>query len=515
MNNFIQTRGSDNFHPQKADFEDVILNPGASFGGLYTLEHIPQVDFSSLVNLDYAELLKHIFSALNITLDGDILDSAIGRYRHFDDPTNPAPLVKIKENLYVQELYHGPTRAFKDMALQPFGVVFSKLALKRNKKYLILAATSGDTGPATLESFANQKNIAVVCLYPKGGTSDVQALQMTTQNAKNLKVLAIKGNFDDAQSILKSLLKDEAFKTALNEKQILLSAANSVNFGRIAFQIIYHIWGYLQVIKSEKIAPNNAGNFDKKIQIIVPSGNFGNALGAFYAKMMGLPIEKIIIASNANNILSEFIQTGVYDITNKSLIKTTSPAMDILKSSNIERVLFALFGSNRTRELMESLENKSYYQLSAKELATLQTHFSATFCTDKKCCETIKESFEAGYLLDPHTATALKAAKEFCSHSPTIICSTAEWTKFAPTITQAIFDKNFSDKEAIEWMQKQTCQNANNIDESKPKGIAKNIAVPDTIEQLFSKPIIHNEVLDQNAIKSHILSWLEDKTIEG
>lgn len=488
MNSFTQTRRNDGLHPQQADFKEVVLNPSAPFGGLYTLEHIPKIDFKPFINLSYPELVKKIFFTLKILGDEEILESALKRYKNFDDPTNPAPLSKIKENFYIQELYHGPTRAFKDMALQPFGVMFSKFASKQNKKYLILAATSGDTGPATLESFADQKNIFVVCLYPKGGTSDVQALQMTTQNAKNLKVLGINGNFDDAQSILKSLLKDEEFKESLNQKQILLSAANSVNFGRIAFQIIYHIWGYLNLVKNKKIT------FGENICIVVPSGNFGNALGAFYAKLMGLPIQKIIIASNANNILTEFIQTGIYDIKDKSLIKTASPAMDILKSSNIERVLFALFGSERTHQLMESLETKSCYQLSPKELSTLQSYFSASFCTDTDCLKCIKQSFEDGYLLDPHTATGLKVAKEFCQDIPTIICSTAEWSKFAPTIAQAIFGKKLNDQEAIRRMYQE-----------------KNIQISPLIENLFSKPIVHNEILNKNEIKSNILKWLSEE----
>ncbi|PAF52534.1 threonine synthase [Helicobacter sp. 13S00477-4] len=486
MNNFIQTRGNDNSRNQKASFEEVILNPNASFGGLYTLEKLPQIDFKPLLNLNYSQLSEKIFDELQLTLDKEILQEALKSYETFDNPKNPAPLIQTEKNIYFQELYHGPTRAFKDMALQPFGIIFSKLAQNKNKKYLILTATSGDTGPATLQTFANQADIFVLCLYPKGGTSDVQELQMITQEAKNLKILGIKGDFDTAQNILKSLLKDEDFKKALEAKNFSLSAANSVNFGRIAFQIIYHIWGYLTLVRDKKIP------FGQKIYIVIPSGNFGNALGAFYAKMMGLPIEKIIIASNPNNILTEFIQTGIYNIKDKTLIKSYSPAMDILKSSNIERLLFALFGASRTKELMQNLEENSFYKLKPKELSQIQSHFLATFCDDKGCLQTIKESFEKGYLIDPHTATGLKAAKTFCEDTPIIICSTAEWSKFAPTVIQAIFEKQLNDKEAINMMQKQ-----------------KDIQIHPFIKNLFSKPIVHTEVLDKDKIKSSILNWLE------
>lgn len=488
MNIFAQTRANTPNQTEKIDFENAILNPGASFGGLYALENIPSVDFEALLNLDYAQLTQEIFSKLNISVDSSTLEQALKSYENFDDPNNPAPLVKIKENLYSQELYHGPTRAFKDMALKPFGVVFSKIAHKQNKKYLILAATSGDTGPATLQSFANLNNISVVCLYPKGGTSDVQELQMITQSAKNLKVFAINGDFDDAQSTLKSLLKDEDFKAKLEKENIHLSAANSVNFGRIAFQIIYHIWGYISLVKQSEI------KFGQEIYIVIPSGNFGNALGAFYAKKMGLPVKKIIIASNPNNILTEFIQTGIYDIKNRSLIKSYSPAMDILKSSNVERVLFTLFGAERTYELMKNLEKQSCYKLSSDELKELQTYFSATFCEDKQCLEYIKKSFDMGYLLDPHTASALKGVDEFCQNTPTVICSTAEWTKFAPSVAEAIFNTKLSDKEAIKLI----CEKAK-------------VKTPSCIQELFDKPIIHSKTLDKKDIKTEILDWIRSR----
>ncbi|MCE3037273.1 threonine synthase [Helicobacter sp. faydin-H20] len=480
MLNFVGTRDSS----QNCDFKNAVLSPNANFGGLWTLKKIPQIDFSTYQNLDYKNLCEKIFQALDLNLNSKILDSVLNAYESFDDKTNPAPLNFIQKNLAIQELYHGKTRAFKDMALAPFGKLFSLLAKEKKEKYLILTATSGDTGPATLESFKNLENIEVVCLYPKGGTSDVQALQMTTQDAPNLHVFGIEGNFDDAQGILKSLIQDLDFKNALQEKNFLLSAANSVNFGRIAFQIIYHIWGYLCYIKTSKVP------FGTPIKTIIPSGNFGNALGAFFAKKMGLPLEKIIIASNPNNILSDFINTGIYDISHRNLKRTYSPAMDILKSSNIERILFALFGDQETKKFMHSLETKQSYSLNQTQLKTLQEYFEATYCEDEKCLEIIKNFYDKNLLIDPHTANAIFAHQQL-NPQESIICSTAEWSKFAPIVIKAVTKKQSSDKEAIEKILKD-----------------QNLNLSPHIEQLFAKPIYHQEVLKISEVKDKILQCL-------
>lgn len=481
---FIGTRGGDS---ASIAFKDAVLNPNAAYGGLYTLENIPHFSkeqIESLSHFDYATLTKTIFDALGLGIEESTLQKALNLYQDFDDSTTPAPLVKINQNLFLQKLYCGPTRAFKDMALQPFGVIFSKFVEDSSKEYLILTATSGDTGPATLQSFANKPNIKVVCIYPKGGTSDVQRLQMTTLNAKNLKVIGINGDFDDAQSLLKQLLKDKTFSQKLQEKNISLSAANSVNFGRIAFQIIYHIYSSLQIYQTTK----------EPINIIVPSGNFGNALGAFYAKLMGFPIQKIWIASNQNNILTEFIQTGIYDISQKRLQKTYSPAMDILKSSNVERVLFALFGSNRTKELMENLEKDKKYSLTQMELQKIQEYFNATFCDDSYCLETINQNALNGLIIDPHTACGFKAYEEIqkeTPNAPCVLCSTAEWTKFAPTLAKALNLGNLSDEQALQTL-------------------AKNFSlkIPEQILNLFTQKEIHTQTMDKDKIYQAILEWL-------
>lgn len=474
-----QTRGST--QATQVSFQEAILNPSACFGGLFAPKTLPQLtpqQLEKLAALSYADLAKEIFGLLELDINPTLLQQALDLYQHFDHPTDPAPLVSINPDLCVQELYHGPTRAFKDMALQPFGHILSTLARERKEHYLILVATSGDTGPATLHSFANKPNISVVCLYPSGGTSDVQRLQMTTADSKNLKVLGIEGDFDDAQSALKQLLNNEDFRAKLQSQNILLSAANSVNFGRIAFQIIYHAYASLKF---------------KHVDIIVPSGNFGNALGGFYAKLMGFPIRKIIIASNINNILTDFITTGVYDLKNRSLQKTQSPAMDILKSSNVERVLFALYGDQRTKELLESLENTQRYSLTPTELATLQTHFHALYCSDKQGEELIAKYAQKGYLFDPHTATAFNAYENLQQDSHTkIILSTAEWTKFAPTVAKALGSPQIlADKDALEFISQKM-----------------KLPIHPQIRSLFEQKETHTAIIAKENIAQTILDWL-------
>jgi threonine synthase len=264
-------------------------------------------------------------------------------------------------------------------------------------------------------------------LYPDGGTSDVQRLQMVTEDASNLKVIGVEGNFDDTQEALKSLLASNEFKNALDEKNIKLSAANSVNFGRIIFQTIYHIHSYLELVRDGAI------KLGDKIYLIVPSGNFGNALGAYYIKKAGVPIEKILISSNSNNILTDLIEHGKYDLRDRELIQTNSPAMDILKSSNVERILYDKFGSQRTKELMDSLNENLHYELSEDEIKSIQEDFAGVFVSDEESLEVVADFLKQGYVMDPHTATCIKAYKEKREKMlPTVAYSTAEWTKFSP-----------------------------------------------------------------------------------
>lgn len=487
---FIETRGNDGQRPLEVTFSTAILGPMASFGGIYVPKKLPDLGPDFLhghIYASYKTLARDVLAAFEIDIPQDVIDKALALYDHFDDISNPAPLVKVNDDLYVSELYHGPTRAFKDMALQPFGILLSSLAQERDENYLILAATSGDTGPAALETFKNRENVQVACLYPDGGTSDVQRLQMVTEDAPNLKVIGIHGDFDDAQTALKLLLSSESFNARLKEKKISLSAANSVNFGRIIFQIIYHIHSYLELVRQSAI------ELGDKIYLDVPSGNFGNALGGYYAMKMGLPVEKILIASNKNNVLTQLINKGQYDLRDAAVVPTTSPAMDILKSSNVERVLYDLCGDERTKELMQQLDSEKYYQLSEQELIKLQAIFSADYCEDHEGKQYIKETFEKGYLMDPHTATCFKAY-DSCREKPlkTVVYSTAEWTKFSPTIANALTGE----------------QDANDLDALTSIAREAEITIPGQISALFEKKISQPTVIDKQDIEQEILAFL-------
>ena len=491
--NFIETRGNDGIKPLEVPFSEAILNPSASFGGLYVPKELPTLEENFLenhVNKSYKELAYDVLKAFQIDIDESEINKALDLYDNFDDASNPCPVVKVKDDLFVHEQYHGPTRAFKDMALQPFGSILSSIAQKRDENYLILAATSGDTGPAALNTFKNKSNIQVACLYPDGGTSDVQRLQMVCEDGKNLKVIGIKGNFDDAQSALKNLLASQSFKDELQADGIKLSAANSVNFGRIIFQIIYHFWSYIQLLKQEEIT------MGEKIYLVVPSGNFGNVLGAYYAKAMGVPVEKFLVASNENNILTQWINTGIYDIRGKELKLTKSPAMDILKSSNIERVMYSLYGAKRTKELLDELAANNIFKMSKNETLKLQEEFSAVNSDDAYGQKIIKDFLDDGYLMDPHTATCLKAYEDLKEKNlKTVIYSTAEWTKFSPTVLNSLNQNNtkYSDKEALDEISSK--YNAN---------------LPQSIKDLFSSKINHDSIIDKKDIESQIVKFIRE-----
>ena len=486
---FIETRGNDGVKASSVSFSEAILSPSASYGGLYVPEDLPdlgQAFLESHLSSHYKTLALDFLQKFNIDIETEVLEAALNRYDAFDDPSNPVPLSQVEDDCFVAELYHGPTRAFKDMALQPFGYVLSKVAQKRGENYLIMAATSGDTGPATLETFKNQDNIQVACLYPDGGTSDVQRLQMVTEDAKNLKVIGVHGNFDDTQNTLKDLLASEDFKLELEARNIKLSAANSVNFGRIIFQIIYHIHSYLELVRKEKIS------MGEKIYLVVPSGNFGNALGAYYAKKAGLPIEKILISSNVNNILTDWINKGEYDLTARSLVQTESPAMDILKSSNIERIMFDKFGATRTKELMDNLATQDKFTLTEEEQASLQEDFSASFSDDEVCEKVVGDYAKKGYIMDPHTATCMGAYETLREKDlTTVVYSTAEWTKFSPSVAKSLGKVVKDDVEALSWI-----------------STHMNVPVPSMINGLFDKPINHSVIVKKEFIKAEMLNFL-------
>lgn len=506
---------------QKADLSYALLNPSASGGGLFSPERLPLLNedfFKQCEDLSYKQIALKIIESFDFDISSEVFEDALKRYDKFENPACPVQIKKLSENAYILELYHGPTLAFKDMALQPFGALLKSIAKSRNEKFLIMCATSGDTGPATLEAFADDENIKAVCLYPQGGTSEIQRQQMVKQSAANLKILGVRGNFDDTQRALKSLLADEDFKNELARANLNLSAANSVNFGRILFQIIYYIYASIYFSKHGVLSPDQnlkqsdqcttcSQNLDaaagansaqsakqsakfNTFDVIVPSGNFGNALGAYFAKKMGAKIGKIKIASNANNILTELFTRGIYDLRKRELIRTISPAMDILISSNVERLLSDMFGDTRTSELMQSLARDKFYKLSADELAKLQEVFEADFCDDAQCAKFIKQKSSHGVLIDPHTATCFKLLDESRLN---LVISTAKWIKFTPSMIGAIKGRACEDERA------------------DMIALSKEFRsdIPPQISRLFSAPQVHSSVVEQSEIKNAIMEWIK------
>lgn len=505
---------------QKADLSYALLNPSASGGGLFSPERLPLLSedfFKQCEDLSYKQIALKIIESFDFDVSSEVFEDALKRYDKFENPACPVQIKKLSENAYILELYHGPTLAFKDMALQPFGALLKSIAKARNEKFLIMCATSGDTGPATLEAFADDENIKAVCLYPHGGTSEIQRQQMVKQSAANLKILGVRGNFDDTQRALKSLLADEDFKNELARANLNLSAANSVNFGRILFQIIYYLYASIyfskhgilspeQNLKQSDQRPACGKNFGaagansaqsvkqsakfKTFDVIVPSGNFGNALGAYFAKKMGAKIGKIKIASNANNILTELFTRGIYDLRKRELIRTISPAMDILISSNVERLLSDMFGDARTSELMQSLARDKFYKLSASELAKLREVFEANFCDDAQCAKFIKQESSHGVLIDPHTATCFKLLDESRLN---LVISTAKWIKFTPSMIGAIKGRACEDERA------------------DMIALSKEFRsdIPPQISRLFSAPQVHSSVVEQSEIKNAIMEWIK------
>ncbi len=463
---------------QSVEFSEAILSPMGENGGLFAPLNLPLLDESfwqDASTLTYKKFALKIIEKFEFDTPLSIFENALEVYDEFDEG-EATHIVKQNDRLYINELWHGKTRAFKDMALAPFAKVVAQLAEQKKERYLVICATSGDTGPATLSAFGGVKNTKVFCLYPAGKTSEVQRLQMVTAAGKNVKSLGIVGNFDDAQRELKTLLSSKEFATKLAKFGYKLNAANSVNFGRILFQILYHAWASVKL---------------GRVDIIVPSGNFGDALGAFYAKKMGANIDKIFIASNANNVLTDFFKNGIYDVRNRKLKLTMSPAMDILVSSNIERLLFGLFGDKRTAELMANLKQEKFYELTDEEKAVLKETFEADFCDDDECAEAIKKTANSGRLIDPHTATCFKMVSR--AQNTCVITSTAHWVKFTPSMVKAIKDSGCED----EFSQMHAL--SHEFGERLPKQIT----------DLFEADLLHEDVVEVSQVEEKILNFVK------
>lgn len=418
-----------------------ILQGLATDGGLFTPVSYPQVelDFNTLKDASYQEVAKLVLSAFLDDFTAEELDYCITNAydSKFDTPAI-APLVKL-DGQYNLELFHGSTIAFKDMALSILPYFMTTAAKKHGleNKIVILTATSGDTGKAAMAGFADVPGTEIIVFYPKDGVSKVQELQMTTQTGDNTHVIAIDGNFDDAQTNVKHMFNDVELREKLAANKLQFSSANSMNIGRLVPQIVYYVYAYAHLVKTDQIT---AG---EKVNFTVPTGNFGNILAAFYAKQIGLPVGKLICASNENNVLTDFFKTRVYD-KKRGFKVTTSPSMDILVSSNLERLIFHLVGNDatKTKELMESLVATGQYQLSNFDEDILDL-FAAAYADEAETAAEIKRVYEASdYIEDPHTAVASAVYQKYRTQTgdaaKTVIASTASPYKFPVVAVEAV-----------------------------------------------------------------------------
>ncbi|AFM42057.1 L-threonine synthase [Desulfosporosinus acidiphilus SJ4] len=419
-------------------------------GGLFVPSTFPVLNWQELQGLSYREVAKRVMTAYlpdfaEVTLDKIVNVYADGTF----DGQNPAPLVSVGD-FGVLELWHGPTSAFKDMALQvlPDLLKISLEQISLEAEVLILVATSGDTGKAALEGFKNRAGMHIAVFYPEGGVSPVQERQMTTTEGSNTHVIAVKGNFDQCQTAVKQMFSSESLKTKLWENKLVFSSANSINWGRLLPQIVYYFWAYLQAVEQDKVALGGVMN------VVVPTGNFGNLLAAYYAQRMGLPIAKIICASNKNNVLTNFFAAGEYQ-SQRDFFQTISPSMDILISSNFERFLYEMSG--RKADLIKDWyapEKRGSFKVDLQTLNNCREVVFAGWASEEETLETIAHSYKAyQYVFDPHTAVGMKVFEDYRTSSQdstfTVIASTASPFKFAPNVLIAL--EGINHKQRDEW----------------------------------------------------------------
>ena len=465
-----------------------ILKGLAEDGGLYVPTQVPTLDIkiSELVKMSYQQVAFEVMSRFFSDFTEKELKECIDKaYDDKFDTEAIAPLVK-KDGVYYLELFHGATIAFKDMALSILPHLLTTSAKKNDVKneIVILTATSGDTGKAALAGFADVKGTKIIVFYPKDGVSPIQEKQMVTQTGDNTYVIAIEGNFDDAQTGVKNIFNDGDLAKELEEAGYQFSSANSINIGRLVPQVAYYVYAYAQLVKNSEIEEGDL------INATVPTGNFGNILAAYYAKCMGLPIDKLICASNENKVLHDFFESGEYD-RNREFILTSSPSMDILISSNLERLIYSLAGddADKNKALMEGLKSGGKYAITNEMKAGL-ADFYGNFATEANTASAIKKLYEeTGYVIDTHTAVGAfvydKYKKETGDDKASVIASTASPFKFARSVMEAIDEKyaSLGDFELIDEM----------------SNIAK-VPVPRAIEEIRVAPVLHDQVISIDAM---------------
>ncbi|MBQ2936712.1 MAG: threonine synthase [Lachnospiraceae bacterium] len=473
-----------------------ILKGLSDDGGLFVPERIPVLDKSleELSHMTYQQVAYEVMKLYLTDFTEEELKACIAKaYDTKFDTEVIAPLAEA-DGAYYLELFHGATIAFKDMALSILPHLLTTSAKKNQVKneIVILTATSGDTGKAALAGFADVEGTRIVVFYPKNGVSPIQEKQMVTQKGANTYVVGIHGNFDDAQTGVKQIFGDKELAAYMNEKGFQFSSANSINIGRLVPQIVYYVYAYVKLLEEGKITEG------EKINVVVPTGNFGNILAAFYAKQMGLPIDKLICASNENKVLYDFFESGAYD-RNREFVLTTSPSMDILISSNLERLIYRIAGNDpmKNQMFMESLKTEGRYEITAEMKAEL-SDFYGNYASEEETAKTIFDLYDkTGYVIDTHTAVAACVYNKYKAASKddkkTVIASTASPYKFTRSVMKAI-DAKYDAMEDFEL-----------VDELEK---ISRVAVPAAIEEIRTAPILHDHVCDKTEMKQTVMNFL-------
>lgn len=476
------------------------INRGlANDGGLFVPTEFPKLnlkEIAALGKLSYQERAVYVLKQFLTDYSEDELRECVNKaYTEDKFGKNPVPLVQVNAKTGVLELWHGPTSAFKDMALQllPHLLLAAKKKTGETHKVVILVATSGDTGKAALEGFADVPGTEIMVFYPSEGVSDIQKRQMTTQVGDNVKVFGIEGNFDDAQRGVKEIFSNKILGKSLAEKGYVFSSANSINWGRLAPQIVYYFSAYVDAVAAKKI------KLGEEINFVVPTGNFGDILAGYYAKMMGLPVKRLLCASNSNNILTDFINTGVYD-KRREFFKTVSPSMDILVSSNLERLLYHVSEGNteKVAGYMENLSSEGIYEIDREALRQIRSEFFGAWVDEFETKETIGRIYkENGYVLDTHTAVAWRALEKYRylpedSETYTVVLSTASPFKFANSVLSAIEEKNVEAENPFDLLRELSAKTG--------------LEVPARMQALEHAEILHKEVVPAEKMELTVIS---------
>ena len=474
---------------------EAIVRGLAPKSGLFVPESFPKADLENWKSLPYPALAEQVLKGFLTDYSADFLHSATAATYGEAFGGKAGETVKVSDGVYALELWHGPTCAFKDYALQlmPKLLVEAKKNLGRTETTRILVATSGDTGKAALAGYADLDGIEIEVFYPNAGTSEIQHLQMATQKGDNVQVYAVEGNFDDAQTGVKRVFADESVAAELEARHIRLSSANSINWGRLVPQIVYYFYAYFRLTERGAVA------WGKPVDFCVPTGNFGDILAGYYAKQMGLPVGKLVCASNKNNVLTDFLRTGTYD-ARRTFYKTTSPSMDILISSNLERLIYKIAGADAAKDvtLMQNLAAEGKYEITDEMKAQLKD-FYGNYASEKETAEEIAEVYKkTGYIMDTHTAVASRVYRKYVAESgdqtKTVIASTASPYKFTRSVMDAIDAekyKGMGDFELVDAL-------------SELSGVK----VPQAIEEIRTAPVLHKNVVETEDMPKIVKQFL-------